>query len=182
MRRTYVWQINTASLTHTLTVSYGQTASLAATLSLASGQVGAQTATIAQQGSHRRLTATTNAVGSFTATLGAGPSRTVTYTIDGVSHTVAIRVRGRVTVTVRGAAPHRTLTVAAAGATGRVAYQLQEYRRGRWGAVAKTRLTDGGGHAAVLLPAALASTPANRLRVVINTQPAWSFINVKEDA
>ena len=184
LRRTYVWQINTAALAHTLTVSYGHTVSLAGTLTLTSGQVGGQTVTIVQQdaGSRGRLTATTNAGGSFTSTLGAGPSRTVTYTIGGVSHTVAIRVRGQVAVTLRGAAPHRTLTVAAAGATGRVVYRLQQYRSGRWGAVGKTRLTDGHGHAAVLLPAALASTPANRLRVVINTQPAWSFINVKEDA
>ncbi len=181
-RRTYVWQINTAALAQTLTVSYGQTVSLAGTLTLTSGQVAGQTATIVQHGSNRRLTATTTAGGSFTATLGSGGTRTVTYTVAGVSHTVSIRVRGQVAATVRGAAPRRTLTVAAAGATGRVVYQLQQNRGGRWTTIGTTRRTDRLGHAAVRLPAALASTPPSRLRVVVSTQPAWPYLNVKEDA
>jgi hypothetical protein len=182
LRRTYVWQINTAALAPTLTVSYGQTVGLAGTLTLAAGQVSGQTVTIVQQGNHRRLTATTTAGGSFTATLGAGGTRTVTYTLAGVSHTVTIRVRGQVAATVRGAAPRRTLTVAAAGATGRVAYQLQQNWGGRWPTVGPTRRTDRLGHAAVPLPAAVASTPPSRLRVVVSTQPAWPYLNVKEDA
>ena len=182
LRRTYVWQINTSALAQTLTVSYGQTVSLAGTLTLPSGQVGGQTATIVQQGSHQRMTATTGAGGSFTATLGAGGTRTVTYTLAGASHTVAIRVRGQIAATVRGAGPRRMLTVAAAGATGRVAYQLQQNRGGRWTTVGTTRRTDRFGHAAVRLPIALASAPPSRLRVVISTQPAWPYLNVKEDA
>jgi hypothetical protein len=184
MRRTYVWQINTAALAHTLTVDYGQAVSLAATLSLASGQVAGQTATIVEHGaaSPRRLTAVTNAAGNVTIALGAGASRSVTYTIDGVSHTAAIRVRGKVAVTVRGAAPRRTLTLAAVGATGRVAYHLQQNRGGRWTTVGTTRLTDRLGHAAVRLPAALGATPPRRLRVAVSSQPAWAYLNVKEDA
>ena len=98
MRKTYVWQINTATLAQTLTVNYGQTVSLAGTLSLASGQIGGQTATITEQtGGHLdSLTATTNADGTFNVTLPAGASRTVTYTIAGVSHTVTLRVRAKV--------------------------------------------------------------------------------------
>jgi len=97
-RKTYAWQINTATLAQTLTVNYGQTVSLAGTLSLASGQIGGQTATITEQtGPHLdSLTATTNAAGTFNVTLPAGASRTVTYTIDGVSHTVTLRVRAKV--------------------------------------------------------------------------------------
>ncbi len=98
MRKTYVWQINTAMLAQTLTVNYGQTVSLAGTLSLASGQIGGQTATITEQtGGHLdSLTATTNADGTFNVTLPAGASRTVTYTIAGVSHTVTLRLRAKV--------------------------------------------------------------------------------------
>ena len=97
MRKTYVWQINTATLAQILTVDYGQTVSLAGTLTLASGQVAGQTATVVQQigGRLAPITATTNAEGTFNVTLPVGASRTVTYTIDGVSHTVTLRVRAK---------------------------------------------------------------------------------------
>jgi len=168
---------------HALTVNYGQSVNLAGTLSVSAGDLAGQRVSIVERGPGilRRLVATTQTDGRFIIKLGAGPSRTVTYTVDGVSHTLAIRVRGKLTVTV-GAASRRLLTVAAKEARGRVAYRLQRRRHGRWETLGGIRRTDRRGHASVHLSPGLAGIPRDQLRVVIESQPTWPYLPARRNA
>jgi hypothetical protein len=182
VRKRYVMAVNNAKLAQTLTVAYGQTVGLSGTLTLTSGNVGGQTITIAQQSGRaiKRFTATTSSAGVFNVKLTMNGSRTVTYTVDGVTRTAHIRERGSVRVAPKVGGSR--LSIAFAGATGKVRYHVQRRRAGRWLAVGRAHTTNTHGRAVLKLPTALQGAAPSALRVVVTTQTAWEFLNLKERA
>lgn len=177
-RKRWVTAINRAKLANTLTASYGQPVSLTGTLTLADGQVAHQPVTIVQQAGKtiKRSTAYTNASGVFNVKLARGGTRTITYTVAGVSQTVTLREHGAASVRLRG----NSLAVTVDGATGKVRYRVQRFAGGRWLAAGGWLHTNAHGRAEVALAAPVAATGATRLRIVISTQASWDYLNLKE--